>query len=78
MKTTTLIIRLNKPFWQERRRRSAGVREGLAFDCAVRRAEIDGRPATEIRSGLTFAFFCRPLTRGQLLAHIAVIGQPAI
>jgi len=32
------------------------VKEGLAFDVAVRHAENDGRPETEIRAGLTFAF----------------------
>ena len=32
------------------------VREGLAFDFAVRQAAVDGDPETEIRAGITFAF----------------------
>jgi hypothetical protein len=32
------------------------AKDGLAFDFAVRRAKVDGRPETEIRAGLTFAF----------------------
>ena len=32
------------------------VRDGLAFDLAVRQAAVDGDPETEIRMGLTFAF----------------------
>ena len=32
------------------------AKEGLAFDFAVRQAENDGRPETEIRAGLTFSF----------------------
>jgi hypothetical protein len=32
------------------------VREGLAFDLAVRQASVDGDPETEIRAGITFAF----------------------
>jgi hypothetical protein len=32
------------------------MKEALAFDFAVRQAGIDGRPETEIRAGLTFAF----------------------
>jgi hypothetical protein len=32
------------------------VREGLAFDFAVRQAAVDGDPETEIRMGVTFAF----------------------
>jgi hypothetical protein len=35
------------------------VREGLAFDFAVRQASVDGDPETEIRMGLTFAFSSR-------------------
>lgn len=35
------------------------VREGLAFDFAVRQAAVDGEPETEIRFGLTFAFSAR-------------------
>jgi hypothetical protein len=32
------------------------VKDGLAFDFAVRQAAIDGDPETEIRMGVTFAF----------------------
>jgi len=32
------------------------VREGLAFDFAVRQAAVDSDPETEIRAGITFAF----------------------
>jgi hypothetical protein len=32
------------------------VRDGLAFDFAVRQAAVDGDPETEIRMGVTFAF----------------------
>jgi len=32
------------------------VKDGLAFDAAVRFARSDGRPETEIRAGVTFAF----------------------
>lgn len=35
------------------------VKDGLAFDVAVRHAENDGRPETEIRAGVTFAFSLR-------------------
>jgi hypothetical protein len=32
------------------------VKDGLAFDAAIRFARNDGRPETEIRAGITFAF----------------------
>jgi hypothetical protein len=32
------------------------VRDGLAFDFALRQAAVDGDPETEIRMGVTFAF----------------------
>lgn len=35
------------------------VKDGLAFDLAVRHAKVDGDPETEIRAGLTFAFSIR-------------------
>lgn len=35
------------------------VKDGLAFDAAIRFARNDGRPETEFRAGLTFAFSLR-------------------
>ena len=35
------------------------VKEGLAFDAAVRHAKNDGRPETEFRAGVTFGFSLR-------------------
>lgn len=35
------------------------VKDGLAFDAAIRFARNDGRPETEIRAGVTFAFSLR-------------------
>jgi len=46
--STEVIAALAGVIWE--------AREGLAFDLAVRQASVDGRPETEIRAGLTFAF----------------------